>query len=296
MKKEIKNTLRVTNAAMLIFTTHAWGNRKKVDTKNIEAKAEKSFLSVSKKLIDSQEYKDILNYQTEVYDWINRNSVPSFYLRGSYLFSMNFVDEVEEYIKSAQETLKKMIEPLILEYQKKMDDAQERLGDLWNPNDYPSIQKLEGSFSFEKRWVKFDIPEELPSAIFKEEQIKAENMWKESAEQISLCLRQAFVELIKHANEVLQPDANGKTKGFKNSSFDKIDEFIATFKNRNIVNDKDLEELVQKANNILKTVDDPQELKKDAEMRNIVSNNFKEITDKLNTMIETKPSRKFDLE
>lgn len=287
--------LKIQNAVMLVFSNHAWGNRKTADIKKVETRADKTLLSMSKKLIDSDEYKTITNFQNEVYNWINIQAVPSFFLRGSYLFNMNMVEEVEQYLKTQSAVLKEKIKPLLIEYEQKINEAEQRLGDQFNRKDYPTITVLTESFRFEWRWVVFDIPEGLPEKIFNEEKMKAENMWRESAEQISLCLRKAFISLIEHANSLLEPDANGKTKAFKNSSFDKIDKFITTFKNRNIVDDKDLEKLVIQAKDILTNVNDPQTLKSNVEMRKNVADNFKEITSKLSAMIEVKPSRKFDL-
>ena len=203
MNQEITK-MKIQNAVMLIFTTHSWGNRKKADTKKIETNAEKSFLSLSKRLIDSDKYKSILNFQNEVYNWINKNAVPSFFLRGSYLFNMSMVEEVETYLKAQSDILKEKIKPLLAEYEQKIAEAEEKLGDQFNLSDYPNLDVLRSSFSFSWKWTIFDIPEGLPEKIFQEEKLKAENMWRESAEQISLCLRQAFVELIKHANSMLE--------------------------------------------------------------------------------------------
>ena len=295
MNQEVTK-MKIQNAVMLIFTTHSWGNRKKADTKKIETSAEKSFLSLSKRLIDSNEYKSILNFQSEVYNWINKNAVPSFFLRGSYLFNISMVEEVEQYLKAQSDILKEKVKPLLSEYEQKIAEAEQKLGDQFNFSDYPNLDVLKSSFSFSWKWTIFDIPEGLPEKIFQEEKLKAENMWRESAEQISLCLRQAFIELIKHANSMLEPNADGKTKAFKNSSFDNIDEFISTFKNRNIVDDKELEKLVEQARKVLTNINDPQQLKKDKQMKEIVSKNFSEITSKLDEMIAIKPSRKFDLD
>lgn len=288
--------LRVNNAVMLVFSSHGWGNRKKADTKKIETRADKSLLSMSKKLIDSQTYTDISNFQTAVYNWIQVNAVPSFILRGAYLFNTSMVEAVEEYLQEQQKELRTRVEPLLEEYRQKILEAETRLDDQFNAGDYPSPEQLRDSFYFEWKWTVFDIPDGLPEKIFNQEKMKAENMWREAAEQISQSLRKAFAELIGHANSLLEPNADGKTKGFKNSSFDNIDQFITTFKNRNIVDDKDLERLVEQAKNVLVSVNDPQELKRDTEMKDIVSRNFKEIQDKLSTMVEVKPSRKFDFE
>ena len=291
-----RSRLKINGAVMLIFTSHAWGNRKKADIKKIETSAEKSFLSLSKRLIESEKYKEVTNFQNSIRIWIDTNAVPSFFLRGAYLFNIKMVEEVEDYLRKQEEALKSKLDPLIEEYQQKINEASVSLSDQWNPADYPSPEELRKMFYFEWKWTIFDIPEGLPSKVFEAEKMKAENMWRESAEQISLCLRESFIKLIQHANSMLIPGEDGKNRKFKNSSFDNIEEFIATFKNRNIVNDKDLEELVEKAQKILIGVDDPQVLKTDMKLKKVVETNFKEIEMKLAEMIETKPNRKFDLE
>lgn len=290
-----RNRLKIDNAVMLIFSSHAWGNRKKADIKKIETNAEKNFLSLTKRLIDSDKYKSVLNFQNEVYNWININAVPSFFLRGCYLFNMKIVEEVEEYLRRQSDLLVQKVEPLLAEYQQKIEESEMKLGDQFDLKDYPTIEKLRASFYFDWRWTIFDIPEGLPSKVFEAEKMKAENMWKESAEQISLCLREAFIKLISHAKSLLEPGKNGKPKGFKNSSFENIDEFIFTFKNRNIVDDKDLEALVKQAEKILTGVSDPQTLKKDTKLKDQIAKEFTEIEEKLAEMIETKPGRKFSL-
>ena len=73
---------------MLIFTQHSWGNHRKADMNLIETAAEKKMLSVNKKLIESDEYKNVKGFQNAVFHWVKDNAVPSFFLRGSYLCIM----------------------------------------------------------------------------------------------------------------------------------------------------------------------------------------------------------------
>lgn len=288
--------LQVENSVMLIFSIHAWGNRKKADIKKIETTTEKKFLSLSKRLIESDKYRDIKNFQSTTNWWINNNAVPSFCIRGAYLFNIKMVDQVESYLQKQSSVLKEKVELLIEEFKERITEAQISLGDQWNPSDYPTSGELRNMFSFEWKWTAFAIPEGLPSKIFEAEKTKAENMWRESAEQISNCLRESFIKLIQHANSMLTIGEDGKVKRFRNSSFDNIQEFIFTFKNRNIVNDKDLEELVEKAQKILTGIENPQDLKTDLKLKKTVESNFKEIENKLTKMIEVKPGRKFSFE
>lgn len=284
------------NIVLLVYTTHVWGNRKTADKSKIQTKADKGFIHITKKLIKSDELRQVYNYFSEVNDWLKVRSVPSFVFRGAQLFSTDSVDGVEKYLKEAQDILKEKVERFMTAYKEKLEDSEVKLGDQFNRADYPSENELRRRFFFEWKWVRFDIPDNLPKKIFEAEKEKAEIYWKESVEKISQALRQSFIELIQHASKVLEPNENGKQKGWKTSSFDNVKEFISTFSNRNVVNDLELQKLVEKANEVLSRVEDPQELKRDEEMRRIVQKNFKEISKNLEKMIEVKPTRKFDLD
>ena len=284
------------NSVAIIFGKHGWGNRKKADMDKVETETEKAMLSMSKKLIDSEQFRTIKNYQMDVRRWINAQAVPSFYIEGCYLLHASRIGEIEARLREHVNTLREMVEVLIAEYEDKIVEAEARLKGMFKRSDYPTASELRNSFYFEWKWVKFDIPDTLPKKIFEEEKAKAEKLWASSVEQISLCLRESFAELIKHAAGVLEPDANGRQKGWKDSSFNNVKEFITTFNSRNLINDVELQKLVEKADKVLSSIEDPQELKRDDDMREVVQKNFNDISKKLGKMIVTKPSRKFDLE
>jgi hypothetical protein len=285
-----------SKAIMIIYSDHAWGNRKQANKDKINANADKSLLSISKRLLDSSEYREITSYQLRVKSWLINHSVPSFFTKGSYLISSSSCEAIEDFLISSRELLGEKVERFLTAYEERIEEIEARLGDQFDRRDYPSVNYLRRSFSMDWKWVAFDVPDTLPKTIFDAEKAKAEKIWADSAEQISQCLRESFVQLINNVNRNLQPDENGRAKGWKNASFDNVKEFLATFNNRNIVNDTELAKLVEKARKTLSSVEDPQELKKDEEMRTIIKNQFSEISKTLGGMIQTKVNRKFDFE
>lgn len=289
--------MKIDNKAiMIVYTDHAWGNRKNGDKSKITTKADKTLLSFSKRLLDSNEFRDIKVHQAAVYSWLRRNTVPSFFIKGAYLLHVSSAEKIENFLIESRNSLSAVVERFLTVYEKQIEEIKERLEDQFNRKDYPSISYLRNAFYMEWKWISFDIPDTLPKKIFDSEKAKAEKIWGDAAEQISQCLRMSFVELIDHAKRVLEPTADGKQKRWKDASFDNVKEFIASFNNRNIVNDTELAKLVEKASKTLSSIEDPQELKRDDEMRTIVQNKFSEISKKLSSMIQVKPNRKFDLD
>jgi hypothetical protein len=123
-----------------------------------------------------------------------------------------------------------------------------------------------------------------------------EDMWTSAGEQIMQALREGFQKIITHAVSVLEVGEDGRTKKFRDASFDNINEFIDLFKNKNLTNDIELEALVKKAKKIMTGIDDPQDLKKDPDMRKVVEKGFTDITKQLSKMVEAKPKRKFSFD
>ena len=283
------------NALGFIFSMSAWGNRKKADKFKIETQAQKRMISVSKRLLESDGYHRIIAHMTNTKKWITNRSVPSFFKEGFYLFRKDLVEDVETYLRQRKEELQVLVEEFLMAYPSHIQRAQELLGDQFKESDYPSSVYLRTAFGISHQWVSFDIPQGLPTDIYKQEKEKAEKMWADAAEQIAMSLRESFKGLVAHAVEKLQADVGGKKKIFRDSTITNIVEFIDTFKTRNLTNDEELEALLIKARKIVEDVD-PDDLRSDDRLASTVRRQFKKIEKELDGIIVQKPGRKFDFE
>ena len=289
---------KIDNSVAIVFSVHSWGNRKKADKEELTTEADKAMLHLTKQLIDSIEYKAIKTFLGVVKAWVIKRSVPSFFKDGVYFFSANenVIREVEEYLAVKSLELKPLIEEMIATYPQRIEDAEKRLkkGRQFKRSDYPGVEYLRRAFYFEYQWITFDVPKELPEDVYNVQLAKKMQGLEEQAESIAMCLREAFRSLITHARERLTPDPGGKKKIIRDSVLENINEFIDTFSNRNIVNDMDLANLVQKAQAVLKDVDGAETLRDDKDMAKYVQKQFKEIEGSLDGMIVERPRRKFD--
>jgi len=287
------------NAACLLFTIHGWDNSKEGDKSKVDTNADKSMIAVKKLLTDPkgplQDLKSFM-YTTVRTNYIKRNSVPSYRAKGLYLFNINSVEEVDAKLTAFKKELPKYVDAWLKVYPQKVEDALARLNDQGNRNDYPTIEEMKNRFWFEWEWVDFGVARNLPETMRKREQAKAEKKWAESSEMIVQALRYSFKEMIDHASSLLKVKKDGTRVGFKDSSFDKITEFCETFRNRNLCNDAELENLVNTAQKVLTGVESPQDLKTDGKLRRAVAKNFREINDTLEKMVVIKPTRKFNFD
>lgn len=288
-----------SNVVAFVISTHRWGNRKVADKKKVETKADKKMMSVTKKLIDSPEYKAIIDHMRITKLTITDRMVQSFYLKGVYFSRLEQVEGIKAYLDERnngdgkeEKGLKALVEEFAKVWDIRKAEAPALLGDQYNKNDYPTAEYVKNSFGIESRWISFDVPDKLPDAVYKEEKKKAEEKWQECAERITMSLRQAFKDLIAHAVDKLTTAKGEKPKKFKDATIDNINDFIDTFANKNITNDKELEELIKKAKKVVNGVD-ADDIRDDRFVRLAVKKGFAAIDGELEN-ITRKPTRKFD--
>jgi hypothetical protein len=183
-------------------------------------------------------------------------------------------------------------------YGKRRDEAESRLGSLFNARDYPSEDTIKNAFSLDGQYVTFDTPASLKgikAEIFKREREKADVMWKDALEDCRVLLRATMSEMVSHISDRLTPDVDGKKKSFHHTMLGKLDAFITTFEDRNISDDEELAALVKEAKSVMNGVD-VKELRKEEGLREAFRGQVDQLKAKLDTMIIDKPARAFSPE
>lgn len=287
-------TVKIEGATILWFSTKSWGNRKKVASDN-------KMLQKTKKLIDPEgALQEIYSFQESVVKkWLKQRSVPTYWMKGTYWFKLDQVDTVRAFLKEQSGVLTEKVEALLDVYPQKIREAEKLLGPtLFKKREYPTANQLREKFRFEYGWINFDVDKRLSKEAFEEEKAKQSQRWTEATEMVTYSLRAGFEKLIDHAVEILKKKgSDGKQYGWRDSSFQNITEFINLFNLRNITNDAQLEQLVLKAKSIMEEIgDDPQELKKDKDLRKSVVKQFAEVAKELDVMVAEKPRRMFSFD
>lgn len=278
-----------------IFSISQWGNRRVADKGQIESGADKSMLHLTKHLIDSKEYKAIGTFLYDTKSWVVARSVPSFFRDDCYLFRLNTVQMVEEYLKTRQQGLRDVVEAFLNIYPNQIEEARTRLAGQFSDTDYPAIEELRNMFYWSYQWVAFNVPDGLPESVKQAEMAKMQNMWDEAALSITSALREGFSSLISHAIDKLKPDPDGKVKIFRDTLVTNILEFLETFNLRNVTSDIELQQLVEKARLVIAGVEKAQDLRDNEGLREVVRGQFSEIAAQLDTMVVKRPKRKLDI-
>jgi hypothetical protein len=296
---------RFKDAVGFTATFRQWGNRRKGNMAKVKTsedpdqdKKTKERIRLTKELIAAKEYEAISSFMQDLRNnFIYTNTVPSFFKEGFQLTGLAGVDPIEKRMRRAQTELAVLVNNLCAVFPEKIKEAQDALGDQFNPMDYPDIDTLRGLYSINWNWISFTVPEGLPEELRKAEQDKLEKQFADAGEQILLALRSGFAELVSHAVERLSVPAGEKPKIFKDSLIGNIQEFINTFQQRNLMNDVELAKLVGRAQEILSANGGltPQKLRNYATTKDETVKAFAEVKAELDKMIIEKPSRKFDL-
>lgn len=278
------------------MTNHRWGNIKKADKDEVKTSADKDMMRISKKLIYSKEYKTLISFQNKTKRWVEQRTVKAYFHRGVDLVRLSLINDIENYLLDAVKEHDALLEKFLAVYEEQITEAGEKLNGQFNRYDYPTVSDLRNRFWMEWKWIAFQVPENLPEAVFQKEKAKVEALWNNAAEQVTYSLRKGFQKLIKHATDRLTVVDGGKQKGFHKTLITNIESFLEHFNNRNIVNDAELSKLVDKTRAIIKqTEGNIDDLKTNVSLRSNIANQFSRVEKKLDEMVVNKPIRKFKI-
>jgi hypothetical protein len=282
------------NTVILSYSISGWTNRSKADVGKIESEAEKGRLSVTKKLVDSPEYKAIRDYQGSVSAWIKMYSVPAFFKDALVLVKTDVVANVEQKLNESTGRICELVEEFITAFPAQREAARTALGNMYNDKDYPTNDELRAAFGITWNWIELNVSENLPDDIRRKENAKLQNMWEDSIKEITVALRVGFKDLVDHTIDRLTVAPGEKPKTFRNSLIPNFKQFLDTFAARNVVNDIELSALVEQARALVNGIDST-DLRDDVKLRDLTARKFSELKKVVDEAVVT-AGRKFDFD
>lgn len=274
-----------------------FGNRRKANTGAITVESDKTLLSLSKQLLDSPELQAIGKLDSEVQGHLTDLCLPSMFRGGIWLLPLGLVEEVDAFLRDKQAAREALVNAAVTAYGQRMQETAARLDVLYDPRDYPSVERFQQCFYFEWQYITFDTPARLKAInpeLFAIEREKAALKLQQVAEECQNAMRAGMASLVGKMVERLTPDADGKPKRFHKSLVGNFQEFLRTFEMRNITDDSELTRLVTQARHLLQGVD-PDTLRSDEAIRNAVQTGFEQIQASLAPMVQT-VTRAIDLD
>jgi hypothetical protein len=271
----------------------AIGDSRRISSAQVDVDADKRLIRVSKKLLDAAELKAIRRFDSQLRHSLYEICLP--YDIGVHLVPYQALDTVEEMLLNAEAERPALVEAFLFVYPQLCRQISQRLRTLYNPSDYPPVDFVRSKFTFKWEYLSFGVPGELREVspqIFAREREKIAQKMAEASIEIQQVLRTTLAQMIEHLRERLTSDEEGKPKQLRESAILKLKEFLSSFDFRNVTDDRELTEQVNRARALLEGVD-TEAIRNTDTLRERIRSGMTEISARLDTMIIERPKRKF---
>lgn len=291
----------------LSVTMGLFGNRKQAsladvtfgDASDKEQQPDKSLLTLTKKLIDSEELQAIMQHDSRTSRMVGKYAFPSMFRSGIYLVSNLQVKEVDTLLAQRATERQALVNIAVVAYPQRVEETSKRLGVVHDPLDYPTAAAFASTFRFAWRWMAWETPKTLKmisAEIFEREREKAQQDLASVADECRQAMRAGMFKLVDHLRDRLAIDpATGKQKRLNASTVTNLQEFLQTFELRDITSDSDLSKIVKQARAVMDGVD-VATLKGDDAMRAKIEKELGDLCTALDPLVVSDGARTIILE
>jgi hypothetical protein len=255
--------------------------------------AEGEFLSAAKKLLDTRHtaYKEVTAVRGKVLAYWKALTLP-YPDPGVRLIRQFEIDTFNQQMGGFRSQLADAVAKLQSHYAELKEAARIRLGDLFNPHDYPST--LRGLFAVDWDFPNIDPPDylqQLNPAIYQQEQARISRRFEEAVQLAEQAFVSEFAKLIEHLTERLSGTGEGERKIFRDSAITNLTEFFDRFRQLNVRSNEELDALVQRAQQIVSGVE-PKALRDSGDLRQHVATRLSQVQSVLDGMMVDQPRRR----
>lgn len=250
-------------------------------------------VSASKKLIDTSHpaYKAATAIKSQAMSYWRGMTLP-YPQDGVRLIRQADVDAFEVKMREFKDQLAAAAANLQLEYEAIKTAAREKLGQLYNPADYPPT--LEGMFSISWEYPPVEPPRYLMNfnpELYEQEQSRIQQRFENAVAMAEEAFAEQLADMVSHLIERLADNPDGTQKVFRASSIENIKEFYDNFRKMNVRSNPQLESLISQASNLVSGVS-TQEIRTDKSLRQNLSAQMSTLQSALNNVIVDAPRRR----
>lgn len=285
-----------------------WGINKKLDRQHVEQAADEfnadvSRISASKKLIDSRAkaFRACISTINDAVGYWRDMTVPYPEL-GVRLMRKDKLAQFEHVLNSLKAQLAENVENLQLAYADIVEEARQKLGDVFNPMDYPNAASLASLFALDWEYPSLQpdqMLKQLNPALYEAEHKRIQARFDEAVKLAEEAFVAEFAELVGNLANRLKLGDDGKPKMFRNEAVGGLLDFFKRFKDLSVGSNDQLEGLIDEAQQIIAGKDDgialAKELRKDNNLRDNMQRSMAELSGKLDSLLVNKPARKMFL-
>lgn len=293
-----KKKSNIMDSALMLVVTRKWiPQTKTITNKILSSTAESKMISVTKKLFDCKELKDIVSNQTKLDEYLKRRSSPLPLKKSHHLVAYDLFHEVEGEINEFFNRHRILVDKFVDVYDEAVNEAKELLGDQFNPEDYPTKEQVKGYFYFGWEWLEFKIAErlkEIDKEAAERQELQREQKIIQAGEACTALLTQQMQKILEHLVDRLTPveneDGELKRKTFRTKMLDPINDFLAVYDARVLGQQTALTPLVEKVKGLMGGAS-VQQLKDNPEFRNNLEKEIATIKEQVDKMVIEQPLR-----
>ena len=296
-----------SNAIAIQVRQHRWGIRRKVREGEVAQvmavngeKVAKDVLAMNKSLIDSREYDAIVSLDSRLRVELEAISVPAMLEESTVLVSFAAVPAARKIIRTYLDRRPVLVAQFVSYYETDCIRREaERLGPLFRKDQYPAPGDVRDAFGVEVRYRSFGVPGELKSvdeAAYNEALEEVRKEMKSATVEIQTAMRAGLLELVSHLQDRLTVvQDNGKPGKLHTTTVENLKSWLSLFDSRNLVNDRQLQELVEQCKGVMDGVE-MADLKKGTDMRAVVAEALAPVKASLSALVEQSPTRSFNFD
>ena len=289
---------RVRNNFIACRIKFKWFGTSKSLTSSQKSRAAESFgaeaaaISAAKRLIDTKHetYRALTSVKSQINRYWRDSSLP-YPESGIRLIRNDAVDEFNSSLIQFKSQLDAGVVDLNTHFSDLKDAARQRLGSLYNQDDYPS--SLSDEFNVSWDFPSVDAPDylrQLSPEIYRRECERVRSQFSNAVELAEQMFQEQLAELVEHLVERLSADESGKKKTFRDSTITNLDEFFSRFRQLNIGSNEELGQIVEQAQSVLRGVS-PQGLRDNETLRRQIATQLSTVQASLDGLLVDRPRR-----
>ena len=254
--------------------------------------AEGTFLSAGKKLLDTghPRFRAVNAVRQRVRTYWTSISLP-FPEAGIRLLRQDALTAFQEQMNLFVVELNEAVSQLDEQYLSLKSAARERLGSLFNDDDYPV--SLTGLFEVTWDFPSVEPPDylrQLNPELYEQECQRVQSRFEEAVRLAEDAFLGELSQLVSHLTDRLSGQVDGRPKVFRDSAIGNLHEFFERFRSLNVRSNEQLDVLVAQCQGIVQGIQ-PRELRKRGELRQQVASELSGVQAALDGLLIDRPRR-----
>jgi len=252
------------------------------------------YVSAGKKLLDTRHpaFKAVTAIRSKVTSTWKSMSLP-FPEPGVRLIRRDQIDEFVGLLEAYRVELADAVANLDRHYEELQATAAERLGRLFNPQDYP--ETLVGLFDVSWDFPSVEPPDylrDLNPALYEAERARVAARFDEAVQMAEGAFLEEFGRLVTHLAERISGSGDdGEKKVFRDSAIGNLQEFFERFRSLNVSSNAQLDDLVEQAQRAVRGVA-ANDLRGSQGLRQRVATDLSQVQSALDGMLVNRPRRR----